>query len=208
MEYIEDFYQALKKEIQEARVNVVLYAPALTTKQLCAKEGCIFRKKSLLTELKDFIFQENTLLEYTGSPQEFFPLEAFQPLEYQVVLEPLTDMRFVKPLEGFAESFAIIDGEDVLFMPYAQRGVPVGFLQKKSLIAARFFQQIYSQIVRHERIYKIGEPDNIFLNLAPTKEIEKIVRAVTDEMKKYVGSSQHQFNPFIAKIINQNKEEN
>ena len=208
MEYIENFYQALKKEIQEARVNVVLYVPTMTIHQLCAKEGRIFRKKSLLTELKDFIFQENTLLEYTGSPQEFFPIESFQPLEYQVVLEPLTDMRFVKPLEGFAESFAIIDGEDVFFMPYAQRGIPVAFQQKKSLLAARFFQQIYSQIVRHERSYKIGQSDNTFLNLAPTKEIEKIVRAVTDEMKKYVGSSQHQFNPFITKIINKYEEEN
>ena len=93
-------------------------------------------------------------------------------------------------------------------MPYAQRGVPVAFLQKKSLVAARFFQQIYSQIIRHERSYKIGQADTTFLNLAPTKEIEKIVRAVTDEMKKYVGSSQHQFNPFITKIINKYEEEN
>lgn len=208
MEYIENFYHALKKAIQEARVNVVLYVPELTTNQLCAKEGRFFRKKSLLTELKDFIFRENTLLEYTGSPREFFPIETFQPLEYQIVLESLTDKQFVKPLEGFAESFAIIDGEDVLFMPYAQRGIPIAFQQKKSLIAARFFQQIYSQIVRHERSYKTGQSDNTFLNLTPTKEIEKIVKAVTDEMKKYVSSSQHKFNPFITKIINKNEEEN
>lgn len=207
MDYIENFYQTVKEKIKDARVNIVLYVPEMTNILLCAKKGRVFRKKSLLDELKNFIFRENTLLEYTGSSKEFFPIEVFRPLEYQVVLSTLTDKRFVKPLDGFAESFAIIDGQDVVFMPYAQRGIPVGFIQKNSIIAARFFQQIYSQIVRHEREYKMGNATQTFVNIAPTKEIEKIVESVTNEMRKYVGSSQHQFNPFIAKIINKNKEE-
>ena len=204
MEYIENFYQAVRDGIKEARVNVVLFVPEMTSNQLRIKEGRLFRKKSLLDELKTFIFQTNTLLEYTGSTTDFFPIEMFKPLEDQIVINPLIDKNFIKPLEGFAESFAIIDGQDVFFMPYAQRGIPVGFKQKDSSVAARFFQRIYSQITQHNRIFQTGQKDRMFIDLAPTPEIEKVVKAVADEMKKYVGSSQHQFNPFITKIISKN----
>ena len=208
MEYIENFYKEIKKAIIEARVNIVLYVPDMTNKFLLKKEGPFFNRKSILDLLKKFIFRNDTLLEYTYSDKEFFPIEAFQPLEYQVVFNTLTDKRFVMPLAGFAEAFAIMDGKDVFFMPYAQKGIPVGFKQTDSLPAARFFQQIYTQITKHEREFKIGQATDDFVLIAPTKEAEKTVKSVTDEMRKYARSSHnHLFNPFITQIINKHIKE-
>lgn len=205
MEYIDSFYFKLQELIKEARVHVALFLPMMSEQDLTKKYGILWKRKSLLGQLKSFNKQPYGLMELIYLNKSIGKkFSAFYTK--RTVNRQCTDFEFIKPLTAFAEGFAVIDGRDVLVQPDAQHADNGAFLSVNNQECAFYFQGLFNQITKHENQLDQYQPTETFLNLATTKQ-------ATQEMVRYFYEIQsHKItdtlpnNPFVNRLIKKYEE--
>ncbi len=196
------FYNTLNDLIKEARVHVSLFLPIVTHHILTKKRN--FFSLGLGDSIRRFSKQKCSLLEVIFSESEKSFSSVFTKKKENVIICSYTDNQFIAPLKMFAESFAIIDGQTTLVMPFNDNNNPVGFVFENNSKRAFYFQLLFSQILQHER-----ELDNYMpvsdnrLNLLPIKHCDSEIVSYLTEISQYKIKGNINFNPFINRIINQ-----
>lgn len=197
-----NFYNSLNDLIKEARVHISLFLP-IATHHILTKKRNLFAL-GLGDSIHRFSKQKCSLLEVILSDSERNFSSVFVKNKENVIVCSGTDNQFIAPLKMFAESFAVIDGQTTIVMPFNDNNDPIGFIFENNSKRALYFQLLFSQILKHER-----ELDNYMpvsdsrLNLLPIEGCDSEIVSYLTEISQYKIKDDINCNPFINRIINQ-----